>query len=112
MRMAEQTIEGGRRMQVPVLIQPLPDGRYRARAGAPFDITIEAPTRDEALQNCRSEIHKQLAGGEMVAVEVPPWEHPAKAHIGGWDPADPRIQEWERLMQEYRRQMDEDPDVL
>jgi hypothetical protein len=57
-------------------------------------------------------IQDRMAGGAEVVqlqlgTEKPPWARFA----GTWDPNDPLIQEWERAVEEYRRKMDEDPDI-
>jgi hypothetical protein len=36
-------------MDIPVLIEAIGDGRFRARSGEPMAVTVEAATRDEAL---------------------------------------------------------------
>jgi predicted RNase H-like HicB family nuclease len=98
-------------MDIPVLLERVAGNGYRARAMEPLGLTAEAPTRDEALQKLRDLIAERLAAGaELVRLEVPGSEHPL-ARFAGRLPDDPLVEAWEEAMAEYRRQMDEDPDV-
>jgi hypothetical protein len=98
-------------MDIPVLLERVAGNGYRARAIEPLALTAEAPTRDEALQKLRELIAERLAAGaELVRLEVPGSEHPF-ARFAGDLRDDPLLEAWEKAMAEYRRQMDEDPDV-
>lgn len=46
--------------------------------------------------------------GHEIRQAEPPW---AK-YAGSWREDDPVIEEWKQAVEEYRRKMDEDPDVL
>jgi hypothetical protein len=50
-------------MQIPFLIEPIEDGRFRATAGEPFDIRAEGDTRDEAVQTLQRLIDQRLRNG-------------------------------------------------
>jgi hypothetical protein len=96
-------------MKIPVLIEPVPGKGYRA---GPLAFTAEGATPEEARNNLRGLIEARLAAGaQLVELEVGPAEHPTAKFAGTWDPDDPFIQEWEQAVEEYRRQMDEDPNV-
>jgi hypothetical protein len=122
-------------MDIPVLIQPVPGKGFVARAASPFDWTAEGSTADEALANLQVEATRHLSNGAKAAViavpseppapdplavarakgmviEAPPGDHPLLKWAGTWDPNDPFIQEWQRAIEEHRRQIDNDPDVL
>jgi hypothetical protein len=59
-------------MQIPIVINPLGDGRFRAQSYPPFTAAVEAWTRDEAIANIRQQIIKELqAGKEIVMIDVP-----------------------------------------
>jgi hypothetical protein len=91
-------------MQIPVLIEHLPDRGFRARSGEPLVLTGEGTSRDEALQNLKSQIRDRMtAGAEFVAVEVPPVEHPWAPFAGMLDENVPLVQEWQENMAERRR---------
>jgi len=99
-------------MQVPVLIEMLPDASFRATAGAPFCLTAEGKTRDEVLQKIRGLIDTKLtAGTEVVQLDVPIQENPWLRLAGTLDPEDPIVQEWLQIMEENRRKADEDMDL-
>ena len=93
-------------MQIPVLIEPLPDGRgFRARAGEPFRIAVEAPDRERAVDEVRQQAASQVASGVVVLVEVPQ-SNPMLRMIGTLDMSDPRAQEWWSYLEAFRRECD------
>jgi hypothetical protein len=61
-------------VQIPILIEPLEGDRFRARAGAPFELSVEATTKDEAVRLLQARINEQLASGaeiQVLSVETP-----------------------------------------
>ena len=99
-------------MEIPVLIEPVPSKGFRARSGEPFGLTAEGATREEALQKLRELVARRIAdGAELISVEVGPFQHPWARFAGTWAQDDPFIAEWEKEVEEYRKRMDEDPDV-
>jgi predicted RNase H-like HicB family nuclease len=100
-------------MQVPILIEWLPDNGFRATAGFPFCLTAEGKTRDEVLQKIRGLIDGYLTvGREILQLEVPIPDNPWLRSAGTLDPDDPLVQEWLQIMEENRRKADNDPDFL
>jgi predicted RNase H-like HicB family nuclease len=123
-------------MQIPVLIEPVAGNGYVARAGSPFDWSAEGATQDEALQKLQAVVAAKVAAGARVAtVETPPptdplaelrakgvvigpltpptpGEHPLLRFAGTMDPNDPVVQEWKKAIEEYRQEVDNDPDRL
>ncbi len=98
-------------MQIPVLIEPVTNG-FRAHTGEPLPLTAEGATREEALQKLREQAARRIAdGAEMTSLEVGPFKHPWDRFVGKWDPNDPVIAEWEKEVEAYRRQIDEDPNI-
>jgi hypothetical protein len=58
-------------MQIPILIEPLEGGRYRAKAGEPFAATVEGPTAEEAAQRLEATVRDRLnAGSRLGVIEV------------------------------------------
>ena len=58
-------------MQILALIEPLAANRFRARSGNPFDITVEAESRQEAIQELQQRIRERFANGaEIVMIEI------------------------------------------
>jgi predicted RNase H-like HicB family nuclease len=116
-------------MNLPVLIQPIAGKGFLARAGSPFDWIAEGATAEEALKNLHAVAMKCIAGGCMIAsITVPNWndplakakangmvieppngDHPLLKWAGTWDPNDPLNQEWQKAVEDYRREIDNDP---
>ncbi len=98
-------------MEIPVLIEPVAGNGYRARGGEPFALTGEGATPEEALHQLRERIRGRLTpGARVVSLEVSPAEHPWGSFAGGLR-GDPLLEAWKQAMAEYRRKMEEDPDV-
>jgi hypothetical protein len=89
-----------------VLIEPVPGG-VRARSGAPFDASEEAPTEEEAVARLVGAVTQRLHGGARI-VEIPvaaarsnPW-----LAVAGVFADDPLFDEWQAAIREYRRERD------
>jgi predicted RNase H-like HicB family nuclease len=100
-------------MQIPVLIEPVAGGGYQAIAAEPLGFKAVGATREEALCNLREQITNRLANGAILTtIEVSASEeHPLAKYAGMWREDDSLIQEWKQAMEEYRRQVDEDPEI-
>jgi hypothetical protein len=70
-------------MEITIFIRPEGTG-YRATCAAPVPVSIQAPTRDEALAALRREVHEQLRNGEVVRVELPASPVALLKTLGGW----------------------------
>jgi hypothetical protein len=100
-------------MRIPVLIEKTDQNGYRVKGGGPFARTVEGATREEALQRFRDEVNEQLAAGAEVAqVEIGTKERPWEKNRGMWAADDPVIDEWLRCIEENRRAVDADPNIL
>jgi hypothetical protein len=55
-------------MQLPILIEPTPDGRFRATLGDPFHATAEADDASRAVQELVRLLEKQLQSGARIVV--------------------------------------------
>jgi predicted RNase H-like HicB family nuclease len=98
-------------MEIPVLIEPVASNGFRARGGEPFGLSAEGSTAEEALQNLRQLIQTQLvAGARIVPLEITPAQHPLGPFAGMFKD-DPLFDEWQQAIADYRRAVDEDPDV-
>lgn len=99
-------------MQIPVFLEPIAGTGYRANAGS-LAITAEGVTREETLDKLRHLIEQRVEqGGQLVEIEIGfPQKDPWSRFAGTWQPDDPFIERWEQAVEEYRRQMDEDPRV-
>ena len=99
-------------MQIPVLIEPIAGNGYRARGGEPLALVVEAPTREDALAKLRAKIEGRLKiGAQIVGLEVGAAPHPWMEFAGMFKD-DPWIEDWKRSIEEYRKQVDEDPSML
>jgi hypothetical protein len=99
-------------MEISVLIEPVAGNGYRATGASPMGLSAEGTTRDEALRKLQDLVQARMsAGAEMVQLKIGPADPPWAKFFGTWDPDDPLIAEWEKAVEEYRRQMDEDPNV-
>src|SRR5205814_1150705 len=97
-------------MQIPVLVEPVANNGFRAKAGEPLPLTAEGATADEAVRNLRAAMDRQLKNGkQLLAVDVAA-ENPWLAMAGVHDPKDPLIQDWKQEMAAYRQEVEDDPD--
>jgi predicted RNase H-like HicB family nuclease len=99
-------------MEVSVLIEPVAGNGYRASAASPFAFAAEGATREEALRKLKELMEGKISGGaELVRLVIGAPEPPWAKYAGTWRPDDPRIEEWKKAVEEYRRQLDEDTNV-
>lgn len=100
-------------MKIQVLIEQMAANGYRVTGSAPFSFSVEAESREAALDQFRERINSQLASGAEIAhVDIgEPEPHPMEKFFGMWSPDDPEIEKWREAVEEYRRQVDEDPNI-
>ena len=99
-------------MEIPVLIERVKGNGYRARGPEPFAVSAKGATRAEALSKLRQKILSRLqAGAEVVGLELGNGANPWLDFAGVYSADDPVIQEWKAAVTEYRRSMDETPDL-
>ena len=55
-------------MQIPILIEPLEDGRFRAKAGEPFAASADGLTAAEAAQRLEAVVRERLNTGSLLSV--------------------------------------------
>ena len=97
-------------MPIQVLIEPVPKNGFRATSGAPLALSVEAPTRAQALAKLKQQLQARLKNGaELVPIEVIPEPHPWMEFAGMFKD-DPWIDDWRRSVAEYRRKKDAEPD--
>jgi hypothetical protein len=98
-------------MQITVLLEALPADGFRATSLAPKGFVAEALTREAALAELGHLVRDQLAHGEVVQLQVslPGESHPWHFLAASWKD-NPDAAEVEHHMQDYRRQVDADPD--
>ncbi len=99
-------------MQIPVLVEQVKGNGYRARGTEPFAVSAKGATREEALAKLRAKIHTRLKNGtEVVGLELGPQPDPWMEFAGMFKD-DPRIEDWKRSVQDYRQQVEDDPNAL
>jgi hypothetical protein len=59
-------------MQIPVLIQPIEGGRFRARAGEPFAMTAEAASPEEATATLAKQLEECFRAGAAITCASAP----------------------------------------
>lgn len=55
-------------MKLSVYVQPTPNSGFRAWCGEPVPLSVEAPTRDEALARLRAQLEARVSGVELEVV--------------------------------------------
>jgi hypothetical protein len=55
-------------MELPIVIEPTPDGRFRAHLGDPLHATAEADDAQRAVQELVQLLEKRLQSGTRIAV--------------------------------------------
>jgi hypothetical protein len=98
-------------MEITVLLETLAADGFRATSLSPKGFVVEAATREAALLQLNHLICEQYAHGEIVQMQIPlPGNtHPWHFLAGTWKDH-PDAEEFEQHVQEYRRQLDADPD--
>ena len=95
-------------MQVATLVEPIGSRGFRAKVGSPFEITVEAESRQEAVRQLHECLRQRMAdGAELVSLEMDAEPH-AWAEFAGDLKDDPLLEDWKRAMAEYRTQVDRD----
>jgi hypothetical protein len=96
-------------MVIPVLVEPIAGGGFRAVAGSPLMLSAEGASQDEALDRLRAEIRLKLsAGSSLVPLDVPPAEENPWARVAGMFRDNPLFDAWQEAIAENRRRDDEE----
>jgi len=94
-------------VQIPVTIEPIELGGFRAQSGPPFTATAEGSTREEAVSKVREELNRQLERGtEVVMVELGTKTENPWLKMAGRMKGNPLLDEWRAEVEAYRRQCD------
>jgi len=92
-------------MEITVFVTRVEGNGYRASSTAPVPVSVEAPTRDEAVRHLREAVGRMLAGGEVLRMEVGSATRPF-AEFGGMFKDDPSFDEWRECIEEHRARKD------
>jgi hypothetical protein len=94
-------------MQIPVVIEPVGSGQFRAKGMSPFTAVAEGATSGEALAKLREQLNKEIeAGMQIVMLDVPSKEANPWLAMAGSLKDNPLLDEWKAEMEEYRHQCD------
>src|SRR4051812_14961063 len=106
-----QSSAGEIAMQIPILIERLPSGGFRARAGEPFALSAEGATSDAAAKELERRIAGQLASGvQLGALTLPNGSSATPFPADDRYKTDPSYQEMQEILAEFRRAEDEEPE--
>ena len=95
-------------MHTPILILHTPGNGYVA--GDSRGTTAEGATPQQALAKLLEEADRRQAERlKAMTITAPEGDHPLLRWAGTWDPNDPVIQEWKKAVEDYRREIDNDP---
>lgn len=100
-------------MDIAVVVEKVAENGYQATSSVPTHMVAQGRTRQEALDRLCDQLRGRLSHAEVVTLSVPlrGEEHPWKAIAGSWRKSPDRA-DIERNLQEYRQQVDADPDRL
>jgi predicted RNase H-like HicB family nuclease len=98
-------------MEIPVLLEPLPDGGFRARSGDPLGLTAQGDTPAAALRHLRDLIEAHTTSGTMLAViDIP--ISTFGPHPGAGIYRDEALYDrWRAEIEANRREIEDDPDL-
>lgn len=101
-------------MEIPVIIEPVTGNGYRATGagGLSVGLIAEGATAEEAIDRLADQVRMRVSAGAKLAelgvdARAAPWK-PDAGYLRG----DPLFEPWRAAMEEYRRQLDEDPEAL
>ena len=98
-------------MEIPVLLEPLPSGGFRARSGDPLELTAQGDSPDSALRNLRDLIETRIASGSVLTtIEVP--NTAVGRHPGaGIYRDEPLFDRWRAAIETYRQEIEDDSET-
>lgn len=95
-------------VQTNIRIEKLAAGRVRVTGSEFFPISVEAPTREEAIQQFRDKVADDLAPNvevSTITIDLPDRVHPLLKHAGDMRD-DPLFDLWQEAIEEYRKELD------
>jgi hypothetical protein len=98
-------------MQIPILIEPAPGGRFRARSGEPFADCAEGATAEEAARVIEEHFLQRFRDGGIVTITLPigPSTPPSPPSFPADElyKTDPSFRSWQELIAANRKREDE-----
>lgn len=97
-------------MEIPVLLEPLPGGGFRARGADPLGLIAEGDTPDSALRHLRDLIASRATSGAILtSIDVPARTYGPHPGAGMYRD-DPLYDRWRAAIDAYRQEVEDDPD--
>jgi predicted RNase H-like HicB family nuclease len=98
-------------MEIPVLLEPLPDGGFRARIADPLSLTARGDTPEAALRHLRDLIEVRTTSGTVLtAIDVPICKFGPHPGAGSYRD-EPLFDRWKAEIDAYRHEIEEDPNI-
>jgi hypothetical protein len=101
-------------VEVPVIVEPVAGNAYRVTGagGLSVGLTAEGATVAQAIGRLAEQVRTRVrAGAKLTEVDLAagsaPWTQDA-AYLHD----EPLFEPWREAMEEYRRELDEDPEAL
>jgi predicted RNase H-like HicB family nuclease len=96
-------------MEIPVLLEPSPDGGFQARSADPLGLTAQGDTPDAALRHLRDLVQSRIASGAILtSIEVPTTKY--ESYLGaGIYKDEPLFDRWREAIEAYRQEVEDDP---
>jgi len=101
-------------VEIPVIIEPVSGNGYRVigAGGLSVGLTAEGATAEEAIDRLAEQVRTRMEAGARladvsVAAGAAPWKIDA-----GYLRDEPLFETWRAAIEEYRRELDEDPEAL
>jgi predicted RNase H-like HicB family nuclease len=98
-------------MEIPVLLEPLPGGGFQARSGDPLNLTAEGDSPDLALRKLRELIEIRLASGSVLMPLEVSGPGPSPYRGAGIYRDEPLFDAWRAAIDEYRQNIEDDPNI-
>lgn len=96
-------------MEIPILVEPMPGGGFRARSADPLGFTAQGDTPDAALHQLRDLIAARAASGAIwTTIDVPDPKYGPHPGAGIYRD-DPLFDRWRAEIEAYRQQVEDDP---
>ena len=96
-------------MEIPVLLEPLPDRGFQARSDDPLGLTAQGDTPDAALQHLRDLIQTRAASGAILtSIEIPAPKYGPHPGAGIYKD-EPLFDRWREAIEAYRQEVEDDP---
>jgi hypothetical protein len=105
-------VRGSELVEIPVLLEPLPDGGFRARSGDPLELEASGDTPDTALRNLRALIETRFATGSVLTTIQVSSNRTGRHPGAGIYQDEPLFDRWQSAIEAYRREIEDDPEAI